>query len=257
MELRREQILNVHVHAARLPEILDEIEAGLTLGVKQRTLFCANPHSLVVARKDEVFLAALSSADILVPDGSGVVLASRVQGGSIRRRITGSDLMVAIAEQWNTCRDRSFFFLGSTSGVLEKIKARMELDYPSIAVAGLFSPPFHDEFSLEENERMIDKINRAQPTALWVAMTAPKQEKWVYHNRHRLDVPLIGAVGAAFDYFAGTKKRAGSVMRYAGLEWLPRLLREPRRMWRRNLISTPVFLFHVLHQRFSQVPNHV
>jgi N-acetylglucosaminyldiphosphoundecaprenol N-acetyl-beta-D-mannosaminyltransferase len=94
-------------------------------------------------------------------------------------------------------------------------------------------------------------VNRAGPTVLWVGMTAPKQEKWVQQHRHRLDVPLIAAVGAVFDYFAGTKKRASTAAQSIGLEWLPRLLREPRRMWRRNFVSTPIFLYHVLHQKFS------
>lgn len=249
MELQREHIWNVEVHAAQLPEILDNIEAGIAAGVKGKTLFCANPHSLVVANADPLFLSALCEADVLVPDGAGIVLASRLLGGAIHTRITGSDVMAGIAERWNALRGRSFFFLGSSNEVLEKIKSRMTRAYPNIEVRGSYAPPFNKEFSTDENDRIIESVNRAGPTVLWVGMTAPKQEKWVQQHRHRLDVPLIAAVGAVFDYFAGTKKRASTAAQNIGLEWLPRLLREPRRMWRRNFVSTPIFLYHVLHQK--------
>ena len=250
MELQLEHIWNVQVHTTQLPEILDTIDAGIAAGVKGKTLFCANPHSLVVANDDSLFLNALQGADVLVPDGTGIVLASRLLGGAIQRRITGSDVMAGIAERWNDLPGRSFFFLGSSNEVLEKIKSRMTHTYPNIQVSGVHAPPFNREFSTAENDRIIESVNRARPTVLWVGMTAPKQEKWVQQHRYRLDVPLIAAVGAVFDYFAGTKRRASTAAQSIGLEWLPRLLREPRRMWRRNFVSTPIFLYHVLHQKF-------
>lgn len=249
MELQREHIWNVQVHTTRLLEILDSIDAGIAAGVKGKTLFCANPHSLVVAKADPLFLRALCGADLLVPDGTGIVLASRLLGGSIHQRITGSDVMAAIAERWNVLTGRSFFFLGSSNKVLERIKSRMARTYPNIEVCGVYAPPFNREFSDDENDRIIESVNRARPTVLWVGMTAPKQEKWVQKHRHRLDVSLIAAVGAVFDYFAGTKKRASMAAQSIGLEWLPRLLREPRRMWRRNFVSTPIFLYHILQQK--------
>jgi N-acetylglucosaminyldiphosphoundecaprenol N-acetyl-beta-D-mannosaminyltransferase len=126
----------------------------------------------------------------------------------------------------------------------------MSQTFPNIAVRGVYAPSFNKEFSDDEDDRIIESVNWARPTVLWVGMTAPKQEKWVQQHRHRLDVPLIAAVGAVFDYFAGTKKRALTAAQSVGLEWLPRLLREPRRMWRRNFVSTPIFLYHVLHQKF-------
>jgi len=257
MELQREHIWNVQVHIAQLPEILDSIDVGIAAGVKNKTLFCANPHSLVAADGDPVFLKALRDADILVPDGAGIVLASRLLGGAIHQRITGSDVMAGIAERWNARPGRSFFFLGSSNEVLEKIKTRMKRTYPNIEVCGVYAPPYDKEFSAVENDRIIEHVNRTRPTVLWVGMTAPKQEKWVQQHRHRLDVPLIAAVGAVFDYFAGTKKRASTAAQRMGLEWLPRLLREPRRMWRRNFVSTPVFLYHILHQKFILSRNTV
>ena len=255
MESGREQIWNVQVNTAGLAAILDDIDDGVGHGEKGKTLFCANPHSLVVADNDTQFLGALHEADILIPDGAGIVLASRMLGGAIARRITGSDAMTGVGERWNKVAGRSFFFLGSSPAVLEKMKVRMAADFPYVAVAGIYAPPFAAEFSESENERMIDAVNLASPTALWVGMTAPKQEKWVQRNRRRLNVPLIGAVGAAFDYFAGSKQRASAAMQGVGMEWLPRLIREPRRMWRRNLISSPAFLYHILLQMVGASPD--
>ncbi|MGA9407850.1 MAG: WecB/TagA/CpsF family glycosyltransferase [Bacteroidota bacterium] len=249
MNFQCENIWNVQVQTDGLADILGAIDDGILRGANRAMLFCANPHSLVVADRDNDFLAALNAADFLIPDGAGIVLASKLLGGTIRQRITGSDIMIGLAERWNGKQGKSFFFLGSSAGVLNKIKNRMSTDYPNISVRGVHSPSFRDKFSDDENEQIIDLINRAAPTALWVGMTAPKQEKWVHEHRSRLNVPFIAAVGAAFDYFAGTKQRASRTLQSAGLEWLPRLFREPRRMWRRNIISTPVFLYHIVRQK--------
>ena len=126
----------------------------------------------------------------------------------------------------------------------------MAREFPLIEVCGTFSPLFASEFSEAESSMMCDKVNAARPDVLWVGMTAPKQEKWIYQNRQCLNVPLIGAIGAVFDFYAGTKKRAPEWVCKLGLEWLPRLLREPRRLFRRNFVSTPSFLLLVLKEKF-------
>ena len=228
--------------------------------IRRRSRFvvaCANPHSLVVAKRDRQFLTALSEADFLIPDGAGIVLASKILGGEMTQRVTGSDVLRGLAGRWGGKQGRSFFFLGSSDDVLKKIKERMASEYPHVSVCGVYAPPFKEKFSDDENTRMIDTINLAAPTALWVGMTAPKQEKWVHEHHDRLNVPFIAAVGAAFDYFAGTKLRASVSLQSAGLEWLPRLLREPRRMWKRNLVSTPVFLYHIFRQKLFFERNNV
>ena len=245
----RESIWNVQVQTAQLSDILNAIDDGISKGIKGAALFCANPHSLVTAKRDRQFLDALCAADYLIPDGAGIVLASKILGGRITRRITGYDIFAGIAERWNRERGKSFYFLGSSDEVLGKIKARMSSDYPHVSVSGTFAPPFKEKFSDDENNRMIEQINLAAPTALWVGMTAPKQEKWIQEHRSRLNVPFIAAIGAVFDFFAGTRQRASAPLQKAGLEWLPRLVREPHRMWKRNFVSTPVFLYYVLRQR--------
>jgi len=250
-DLQRETIWNVRVQTAQLADVLNSIDDGIAGGVKGRTLFCANPHSLVAANSDGKFLEALHAADYLIPDGTGIVLASKILNGAIAHRITGYDIFSGLAERWEKERGKSYYFLGSSEEVLEKINARMVRDYPHVTVSGTCAPPFKEKFSDDENSRMIDQINAAAPTALWVGMTAPKQEKWIHEHRSRLKVPFIAAIGAAFDFFAGTRRRASTSLQRAGLEWLPRLVREPRRMWRRNFVSSPVFLYYILRQKMG------
>ena len=214
---------------------------------------CANPHSIVVASNDLVFQAALRSASILLPDGIGVVLASRMLQTPVAGRITGWDFFSGVSERLNSCGGARYFFLGSTAGVLELMVTRLRDEYPNITVCGTYSPPFQSEFTVGDNQKMIDVVNGAKPDVLWVGMTAPKQEKWIYENRGRLEVPFSAAIGAVFDFYAGTKKRSSPFWQKLGLEWLPRFLREPRRLWERNLKSTPMFLSWVFKEKAKRL----
>ena len=218
-------------------------------GRRGHYMACANPHSLVEARSDPAFAVALREADMLLPDGSGILLAARLLGKPVAERVAGFEFFRALSEKAEREGGLSYFFLGSSPAVLGKIAARLARDYPSIRLAGMLSPPFRASFSIEEEDAMITAVNRSGADVLWVGMTAPKQEKWIHRHRDRLDVPFAGAVGAVFDFYAGSKKRAPEWVCRAGLEWLPRLVREPRRLWRRNFVSTPVFLSMVLQER--------
>lgn len=213
---------------------------------------CFNPHSMVEARRDGLFNRALSSADILLPDGIGIVVASKILGLAVRQRVAGSDFFLELCRQAETRGGLKYFFVGSTDTVLEKIVERLKLEFPHIEVCGVYSPPFKEELSDEDDEVIIQRVNEARPDVLWVGMTAPKQEKWIYKNRAQLSVPLIGAIGAVFDFYAGTKKRAPEWMCRIGLEWLPRLLREPKRLFKRNFISSPIFLMMVLQEKYRK-----
>ena len=221
-------------------------------GEKGRYLSCANPHSMVVAQSDPGFREAILNSDLIVPDGAGIVFASKILGGRIANRITGSDIFANIclaANQRRTCR---MFFLGSNENTLAIIKTKMKRRYPHIEVVGTYSPPFRDTFSAEENRQMVKTVNSARPDILWVGMTAPKQEKWIYMNKGRFNAPFIGAIGAVFDFFAGTKKRSSDFWITMGLEWLPRFIREPKRLWERNLKSTPIFLMWIIREKIKR-----
>jgi N-acetylglucosaminyldiphosphoundecaprenol N-acetyl-beta-D-mannosaminyltransferase len=156
-------------------------------------------------------------------------------------------LLKSLSEKKGSC-----FYLGSSEYVLSRIRERAFKEYPSVKTC-TYSPPYNNEFSREETMAMIGAVNDFAPDVLFVGMTAPKQEKWVYENRHLINAPVICSIGAVFDFYAGTVKRPGKFWISLGLEWLPRLLREPGKLWRRTLISAPLFLWIVLREKFRML----
>ena len=132
-------------------------------------------------------------------------------------------------------------YFGSHGEVLDKLVARGKAAFPRVTVTQAISPPYGD-WSPDANQRFIDEINESRPVVLWVGMTAPKQEKWVRANQHKLHCGVVGSIGAVFDYFAGTVRRAPDWVCDLGLEWAYRLSREPRRLWQRTFVSAPQFL---------------
>ena len=218
-------------------------------------LACLNPHSYALALDDAQFSRALQAADWLIPDGAGIVLASRVLGGEIRHRVTGSDIFFGVLSELNRVGDASVFFLGSTEETLAEIGKRMARDYPNVIVSGRYSPPFKATYSQDELDEMVEAINTAAPDVLWVGMTAPKQEKWIAEMIGQLDVRFVAAIGAVFDFYAERVRRSHPIFQRLGLEWLPRLVQEPRRLWRRMFVSAPIFLWHVLLTRLGLDPG--
>ncbi len=216
-----------------------------------RWLACMNPHSFAESLKDELFAEALHNADWLIPDGSGVVLASSILNGAIKERITGSDIFRGVSDALNRRGSGRIYFLGSTEETLAKIRMQMAEDYPNLEVVGTYSPPFKPIYSEEELDKMVVAINAVSPDVLWVGMTAPKQENWLFKQAPQLDVKFAAAVGAVFDFYTGSVKRSHPIFQRMHLEWLPRLAQQPRRLWRRMVISAPIFMWHVLRQHFS------
>lgn len=214
-----------------------------------RWLACMNPHSYAVAMQDAPFANALRAADWLIPDGAGVVLASKILGGRIRERVTGSDIFWGLMKELNQSEGFSVFFLGATEETLAAIRERVAVDYPNLRVAGTYSPPFKPVYSQDELDKMVDVVNAASPDVLWVGMTAPKQEKWIHAECGRMNIKFAAAIGAVFDFYTGRIKRSHPLFQRLGLEWLPRLAQEPRRLWRRMFVSAPVFLLAVFRAR--------
>lgn len=202
-----------------------------------------NAHSYQVAKEDTVFKNALLESDILIPDGESIVFAAKILRGKKIRKIAGYDLFIYFLNVLNN-NSGSCFFLGSTNSTLELIRKRIAKEFPKIKVC-YFSPPFKDEFSKSENQEMITEINNFNPDVLFVGMTAPKQEKWVFKNKKNISSNQICCVGAVFDFYSETIKRPPNIIVKLKLEWLGRLLSNPKRMWRRYLLSTPVFFIDV------------
>ena len=223
--------------------LVDNIES-VTLGDGLRgaaVVNCLNPHSFVNALDDKEFRVALERSDYLLPDGEGVCLAIRRWKGINLQKIAGDDihrrLLVEVAKQGG-----KVYYMGSTERVLSLIVKRLNSEYPMIEVR-TFSPSFCDELSENESQRIVEDVNTFGPDVLFVSMTAPKQEKWVEKWRGLLKgVKVVASIGAVFDFYAGTVRRAPNWMIKLKLEWLFRLLKEPRRMWERNFVSTPRFL---------------
>lgn len=208
-----------------------------------------NAHSYNTALKDSLFAEALTKGDVLIPDGASVVMACRWLKAKSQptERIAGWDLFVHEMDRLNR-KGGTCFFMGSSEKVLELIRKRAAVDYPNIKVE-TYSPPYKPEFSEEDNKGIIEAINKANPDLLWIGMTAPKQEKWTYTHWKELDIHChVGTIGAVFDFFAGTVERAPLWWQEHGLEWLYRLLKEPKRMWRRYIIGNTLFLKNVVKE---------
>ena len=215
-----------------------------------------NAHSFNTAKKDQLFADALTNGDVLIPDGVSIVKACRwIKAKSQpKERIAGWDLfsfeMEKLERESEELRMKSeeskvVMFMGSSQKVLDLIVKRAAVNYPHLKVV-TYSPPYKPEFSDEDNRAIIDAINDANPDLLWIGMTAPKQEKWTYSHWNELNIHChVGTVGAVFDFFAGTVERAPIWWQKHGLEWLYRLLKEPKRMWRRYIIGNTLFLWNM------------
>ena len=252
----KELLLGYNVQAQPLQVFADHLynslfDPGLP-EVAPRWLACINPHSYAVAKHDFEFSQALNSADWLIPDGAGILLASWIQSGKICQRITGSDVFASMHELMNQSAGLSVFFLGASQKTLAEICKRMARDYPNVRVAGTYSPAFKTAWTPDEQDAMVHAINSVQPDVLWVGMTAPKQEKWIQENLPRLNIRFAAAIGAVFDFYAGNVQRSHPAFQRLGLEWLPRLIQQPRRLWRRMFVSAPIFVWDVLKERLKQ-----
>jgi N-acetylglucosaminyldiphosphoundecaprenol N-acetyl-beta-D-mannosaminyltransferase len=208
-----------------------------------------NAHSYNMSVQDLFFRDALKNSDILLPDGIGVVWAIRWLIGKKIRRITGSDLFEYEMSRMQQSKGR-VFFLGSSETVLHKIKDKIAKDYSTVKVE-TFSPLFKEEFDDDESLKMIKAVNDFNPDVLFIGMTAPKQEKWAYKYYNKIQARHICCIGAVFDFYAGTVKRAPRWMISLGLEWLYRLFREFPRMWRRVLIGNTKFIYYIIREKLT------
>lgn len=210
-----------------------------------------NAHSYNLAQKDDLFAEALLGGDYLIPDGAGIVMACGWLGISApEERVAGWDLFCFDMQRVAEAKEHPcVMFMGSTPEVLSRIEARASKDYPGMKVV-TFSPPFKEEFSDEDSAAMVAAINDAKPDLLWIGMTAPKQEKWVWTHWDELEIDChTGTVGAVFDFYSGTIRRAPKWWQDHSLEWLFRLIHETRHTWKRYLLGNPLFVWNILKEK--------
>jgi len=236
-------------------EALKEIPEGKVL------INTINAHSFNQAQKDMLFAEALAKGDYLAPDGASIVKACKFLKGQSqpKERIAGWDLFVFEMQKLNGHTDgtddsdpsrKRVMFMGSSEKVLAKIRERAAVDYPYLEIV-TYSPPYKPVFSDEDNAAIVKAINEANPDLLWIGMTAPKQEKWTYQHWNELNIHChVGTIGAVFDFYAGTAQRAPQWWQEHSLEWLYRLIKEPKRMWRRYIIGNPLFVWNVLKEKY-------
>jgi len=199
-----------------------------------------NVHAVMTARRDPELRRALDEADISTPDGMPIAWALRSMGNPDQERVFGSKVTTTALETGLTRGWRHYFY-GSTVETLERLRTTLEEQYAGIEIAGTQSPPFRDLDAAEE-EAVAAAIMETKPDFVWVGLGMPKQEKWMLRNKHRYPGVALVGIGAAFDFIAGTKPEAPGWIQKAGLEWVFRLMSEPRRLWRRYVFNNPAYL---------------
>lgn len=237
--MKKENILGVDVsnetYESLIANAFTRIEEN-----KQSMIVAINPEKIIKAQQDEALKQLLNEAEFQIPDGVGVLIASRLKGGNIRSRVTGVDLMMKLVEKASQ-QGKSIFLYGAKPGIADKAKQKLECLYPSIQVKGVIDGYEKDFLYIKET------INQKEPDILFVALGSPKQEEWIKENRSELMVSIFQGVGGSFDVLAGNVNRAPAIFRRLGLEWFYRLIREPKR-WKRQL-ALPIFLLKVIKNR--------
>ncbi|MCX6720718.1 MAG: WecB/TagA/CpsF family glycosyltransferase [Candidatus Staskawiczbacteria bacterium] len=201
-------------------------------------------HGIVEAERHKDFKYVISNANMWVPDGISLVWLAKLKRFDIKERVSGADLMKEFFQVAN--RDGlSSYFYGDTDETLGALNIELLKKYPNLKIAGSYSPPFR-KLTEKEDEEIIQKINQAKPDVLWVALGLPKQERWIFEHREKLNVPVVIGVGAAFKFLGGKVKRAPTWVGRCGFEWLWRLLKEPKVTWKRVFIDMPYFMWLVV-----------
>ncbi|WP_270807978.1 WecB/TagA/CpsF family glycosyltransferase [Aeromonas sp. QDB25] len=238
IERVREQVLAASIDVLSWKTALERISTWAQ-NHESRYICITNVHSVVTATQEPAFGEIVQGADMVTPDGAPVAWMLRKLGHANQERINGPDLM------WKYCalaaeRGESIYLYGGTPETLSILQGVLANSFPELKVAGAYSPPFRP-LTQAEDEEIISRINASGAGSVWVSLGCPKQEKWMADHRGKINAVMVG-VGAAFDYHAGTIKRAPLWMQHAGLEWLHRLCSEPRRLWRRYFVTNSLFI---------------
>lgn len=239
VENMKETVLGIKVNTENydqlIPKVFERIET------KEKSLIVAiNPEKIIKAKNDQALKKLLNEAEFQIPDGIGVILASKIQKGNITSRVTGVDMMMRLCEE-AAKRQKPIFLYGGKPGVADKAAEKLKETYPNIIISGT-----QDGYE-KDNSKVIEKINEAKPDLLFVAMGSPKQENWINENRDSLHPTIYQGVGGSFDVLAGTVKRAPEAFQKIGMEWFYRLMKEPKRLKRQ--LALPLFLLEVARDK--------
>ena len=237
-ELQHCEILKTNINVTNMSDTVKYIGEHLE-DLRGKYICVSNVHTTVMSYENEEYRKIQNSAAMALPDGAPLSSYSRRKGYKQAQRVTGPDLML---ELFAISKEKGYrhYFYGATEETLQSMRKVIERDYPGMEIAGMYAPPFR-ALTPEEDEQVVARINASAPDFIWVGLGAPKQEQWMYQHMGQLQGVLIG-VGAGFDYLAGYIKRAPRWMQKLSLEWLYRLLQDPKRLWRRYFTSNVKFI---------------
>jgi N-acetylglucosaminyldiphosphoundecaprenol N-acetyl-beta-D-mannosaminyltransferase len=239
-EVRTRELLGIPVAMTDYSQTMDVMD-GLIARDERGWVCAVAVHAVTVAQNDPEMRHALVNSTLTVPDGMPLVWAANMLGEELDNRVYGPELMSRYSDRCAESGHRVWLYGGRDQGSLVQLALSMRRKHPGIKIVGGYSPPFR-ELSEEEEDALAAQINANKPDVLWVGIGVPKQEKWMARMRERLDVPVMCAVGAAFDFHAGRISQAPNWMQERGLEWTYRIAQEPRRLLPRYLYYNPRFL---------------
>lgn len=238
-------VLGVEVSAINMPLALAILDGWRSAG--ERKYVCVSGvHGIIESQRDAELRRIHNRAGMVTPDGMPLVWVGRYRGHQQMRRVYGPDLLLAACEH-SLHQNYRHFFYGGGDGVAELLAGRLQNRFTGLQVAGTYSPPFRP-LTPEEDQAIVDRINDSGADLVWVGLSTPKQERWMAEHVGKINATALIGVGAAFDFHAGLKPQAPLWMQQNGLEWLFRLLTEPRRLWKRYLVNNPLFVGKIMLQ---------
>ena len=238
-------ILNMPIDTFTRQQSLEKLLSFLK-EEKNHLLITPNPEIIMEANKDKELMEIIKNADLVVPDGIGVVLASKLNKNKIKERVAGYDLIQNLFDKIKDTNTTVYFF-GAGKGVAELAKQKMEQKYKGLKIIGVSDGYFDDQ----KEKLIIENIQKLKPNILLIGLNFPKQEKWADQYKNILPVQLTCCIGGSFDGMSGTVKRAPVLFQKLGLEWFYRLMKQPKRIVR--MVKLPVFVFEVLKEKITHI----
>jgi N-acetylglucosaminyldiphosphoundecaprenol N-acetyl-beta-D-mannosaminyltransferase len=243
--IRRFTVLGVPISAITMADAVSTI--GQWIHARTPNYVCVTGvHGVIESGRDDELRRIHSNAGLVTPDGMPLVWLAHLSGERQVERVYGPDLMLACCAE-SVKRGWRHFLFGGAADVPALLAQRLVARFPGLQVCGAYSPPFR-ALSQDEDRALVARINAARPDIVWVGLSTPKQERWMAAHVGRLEAPALLGVGAAFDFHAGIKRQAPRWMQRSGLEWLFRLLSEPRRLGPRYLVNNPLFVYKIALQ---------
>jgi N-acetylglucosaminyldiphosphoundecaprenol N-acetyl-beta-D-mannosaminyltransferase len=237
---KKANVLGIGIDAVNMEEALNRV--AIELRQRRKGYVClAGVHGIMEAQRDPALAKIYAGAALAAPDGMPTVWMGRHQGFRKMERVAGPDLMLEVISR-KEFSGYSHFLCGGKDGIAQELHEQLLARYPSVKIAGIYTPPFGPMSDIQEME-FIDLVNRLQPDIVWVGISTPKQERFMARYLPLLDTTLMFGVGAAFDYHTGRITDCADWIKCAGLQWFDRLLQDPKHLWKRYLRNNPPFLF--------------